>query len=122
MVDITKLDTDVSESLTEEVQDDAETLLFKTDEPVEIQIGDSVGNPIVTRAEYFAVISIDTEVPMNPMQAAMEGVEDPEDATVEVDETTVHVANEDAEIGGGVFTIEGGTVDEAVEQFSDEHL
>lgn len=122
------LDTEV-----ENTTDAATAQHFTTDEPVEIPIGESVGNEMFVRSEYFVAMSVDGAVKMNPIEAMQEGVEVDEEAVsededgnpyveVEVDESSVFVSNEDGDVGGGVLTMDGGDVESVLDEFAAEYL
>lgn len=109
----------------EGLEEDAEGVLFKADEELTIQVGESAGNPLLVKAQYFAAVSVDGEREVDPLQAAMMGVEPEEDGgppTVELDEASVFVANEEGTVGGGIIREDGAGIEEAIEKFEEEHL
>lgn len=103
------LDTEV-ENISEDAEDHT---LFRVEEPIEVQVSESAGNPVYVRADHFVVISVDMEAP-EEMQM-MTGEE-------WVDEVTFFISNEDGEIGGGFGTIEEVDLEEALEQFEEDYL
>lgn len=122
----------------EEAADD--WVLIRTSEPVEVQLGRSAGNPVTVEAEYFAVISVDTEIRGRDAIMAGEQAPDPADvdeiegdtydevdeediatlldsAVIDVNEASVITSNADGEIGHGILTVEGGGIDDAIDDF-----
>lgn len=136
MTGVTEVRDSGIEILSTDVQDttDAATAQhFRTEDEVEIPIGESAGNEMFVRSEYFVAISIDGAVEMNPMQAMTQGIEVDEDAVVEndegeqvvevdVNEASVFVSNEDGEVGGGVHQEDGGTLDGVLDNFEENYL
>lgn len=117
----------------EELQEGTEATVFRTDGPTRVQIGESAGNPLYVEAEYFVALSIDGTQSVDPMTAMMQGIEPEDDEVVaqdeetgeleiEVDEASIFVSNEDAEVGGGVVQLEGGDIEDALEEFEAKHL
>lgn len=102
------LDTDV-----EKAAEDAETTLFRTENEVEVQVGESAGNPVVVYSRYFIAASIETET--DEATEMMTGQE-------YIDESSVFISNEDGELGGGFVRVEGGEIEDALTEFEDEHL
>lgn len=102
------LDTEV-----EEASEDADFVHFQTDEEVEIEVGESAGNPVYVQTRYFVAASIDTEA--DEITQQMTGQE-------RINESSVFISNEDGEIGGGFVKVEEGDLDDAIEQFEDEKL
>ena len=103
------LDTEV------EFAEDVEGILFRTEEPVEIQVGESAGHPVTTTAQHFAAASIDKELDDDSPQAMMTG-------QTEINESSVFISNEDGEVGGGFIQVDEGTIEEAIDAFEDDYL
>lgn len=101
------LDTDV------DLSEDADGVVFRTEEPVEIQVGESAGHPVYVTASHFVAASVDTE--LDEQTQMITGQE-------RVDESSVFVSNEDGELGGGFLKVDGGDVEDAIEAFEDDHL
>lgn len=101
------LDTDV------ELAEGAEGAHFRTEEEVEIQVGESAGHPVTVTAQHFVAASIDQEA--DEMTAMMTGQE-------RINESSVFVSNEEAEVGGGFIQVDEGDLEDAIETFEDEHL
>lgn len=133
---VTYLDTtkaDIEEELPDEQEFEAETDIqhFALDEPILVQIGESVGNPIFVEADHFLAISVDTVRELGPMeilQRQQEGEEiempDEEGAapTEHLDEATVVVSNEDGVPGGAILTEDGAGLSEALDKFVEDNL
>lgn len=103
------LDTEV------EFAEEADGVLIRTEEAVEIQVGESAGHPITTTVQHFAVASIEKEFEEDSMEAMMSG-------ETEVDESAVFISNEEGEVGSGFVQVDGGDIDDAIERFESEHL
>lgn len=97
----------------EEMSEDAEAVVFRTDEPVEVQVGQSAGNPVVVNAQYFVAASIESET--DEVTEMMTGQE-------YIDESSVFISNEDGEVGGGFIQVDEGDIDEALDAFEDDYL
>lgn len=102
------VDTDV-----EDASEDAETQHFRTEEEVTVQVGETVGNPIIVRAKYFVAASIDQEA--DEVTQMMTGEE-------HINESSVFVSNEEGEIGGGFIQVDGGDVEDAIGRFEEDYL
>jgi hypothetical protein len=105
------------EDLEAEFNDEmvGDVVFFRTEEPVLLEIGESVGNPMYVEAQYFIAASVEGEVE-DEIQQMMTG----EDY---VEETSIFVSNEDGEMGGGVLRLDDtADTDAAIEEFEEEHF
>lgn len=102
------LDTEV-----DDMSEDAEGVVFRTEEPVEIQVGESAGNPVTVTTQYFVAASIDMET--DEITEMMTGQE-------YVNESSVFISNEDGEVGGGFIQVDEGEIEDAIEQFEEDYL
>lgn len=98
------LDTEV-----EEAEEDTEAVVVRTEEPVTIEV-DSVHSIV---SQHFVVMSIETE--NDEITQMLTGQE-------EIDEAGVFFSNEDGEVGTGFVQIEGGNIEDALNEFEEEHL
>lgn len=124
MVEIERTDITVEE--VEGAEDVDEYTHLRTSEPVQVQIGESAGNPILVEAQHFVAASVEgvDEYEVNPLEAAMSDgeYEAGEVVTQEFDEASVFVSNEDGDLGGGVVQVDGGSMQDAIDEFVEEHL
>lgn len=103
------LDTEI-----DEIQEDAKAHLFRTPEPVTVQVGLSAGNPVTVTTDYFIAASIEMEADEQTRMMTGEEV---------IDESSVFISNEGGEVGGGIIQVEdGGDLEDAFKQFETEHL
>lgn len=98
----------------ESMVEDVEYKHFKTTQPVEIPLGETAGNEVSTTAEYFVVASLDMA---NDDEVAV-AMGAPE----YLDESTVFISNEEGEVGAGLFVIEEGDMDDAIDRFEEKYL
>lgn len=103
------LDADV------ELAEGVEGTLFRTEDEVEIQVGESAGHPVTVTAQHFIAASIDQELDEDDPMRAMTG-------ETEINESSVFVSNEDGEPGAGVLQVDEGDVEDALTEFEDSHL
>lgn len=116
---------------TEKFDDEVDAQHFRTDEPVTVVVGQSVGNDVTVETDYFVVASIEGTKELSGMEASMAGL-DPEDESVtetddgmlevEMDEASVFISNEDADVGGGFIQVEDADIDDAIAAFEDDYL
>jgi len=105
---VEKLDT-----VVDYFKDSVESQHFRTDEPIEIQVAQAAGNPVYTETVFFVAASVDEALEeTNQMLAGEE----------HVNESSVFISNEDGEVGGGFMKIDGGDIEDAIEQFESEYL
>lgn len=102
------LDTEI-----EEISEDAEAVVFRTEEEVEVQVGESAGNPVVVQSDHFIAASIETET--DEVTQMMTGQE-------EINESSVFISNEEGVVGGGFIQVDEGEIEDAIEQFEDDYL
>lgn len=90
-------------------------LLGKLSEPRDIQVGETVGSPLVVKdVEYLLFVEADFET--DEMQAAMTGKD-------RITESIVAVSNENAEAGIAVMVDEDvADIDELIVRFESEEL
>lgn len=105
---------------SDKTENDEELRLYRRD-PVEVQLGDTLGQPVYTEAEYFVVINVDFEETVSEEEAqAMTafGMETEAGTTV-YDFAVVAVSNEDGEIGAPVEQLDDGTSFAEAEEYID---
>lgn len=101
----------------EQADSEAERLrLFRT-APKEVQVGEVLGEPVYTNAEYFLVIDVDyVETIEEEMAEMMTMMGQPTEAgDTHHDLAVIVTSNEDGDIGTGVQEIEGGTTQDAID-------
>lgn len=98
----------------EAMAEDVEYKHFVTTQPIEIKLGETAGHDVVTETSHFVVASLETET--DELTQAMTG------APEELNESSVFISNEDGELGAGLFRIEDGDLDDALEQFEEDYL
>jgi hypothetical protein len=97
----------------EELSEDAEAVVFRTEEETEVQVAESAGNPVVVNAQYFIAASIETET--DEMTEMMTGQET-------INESSVFISNEEGEVGGGFIQVDEGEIEDALDRFEDDYL
>lgn len=102
------LDTELDET-----HEDAEAVHVRAEDSVQIQVGESAGNPVLVEAQYFIVASVEGET--DEITEMMTG-------ETEIDEASVFISNEEGEVGGGFIQIEEGDIDDALTELEAEHL
>lgn len=105
---IEQLDTDI-----EDAHEEAEAIHLQHETPVEIEIGNVVGNTVYTETEYFVVMSVTAEA--DEVQEMMTGES-------YIDESSVFISNADGDVGGGIIQIDDGNLQDAVDEFAGEEL
>jgi hypothetical protein len=104
----------------DDTTDGTDGVLFQTDGPITVEVGQSAGNRCWAEVEYF--IALETEYELDEMQqnimAMQQGVE-PEEIDSEVEEASVFISNEDGDIGAGLIREEGGTANGVLAEFAD---
>lgn len=115
-----------------DLEEGVEGSVFRTDDDVEITVGETVqGRSITTTADHFVAASVDTEMEIDQLTAQMQGlspeddeIEEQEDGTLlrNIDESSVFIGSDEGEIGYGLLTVEGGEIEDAIEDFEDQYL
>lgn len=98
----------------EDMRDGVEYKHFTTTRPLTIELGETAGHPVTVEVEHFVVASLEMENP-DEVSVAMGAPEF-------VDESSVFISNEDGELGTGLFVIEEGDMDDAIERFEEKYL
>lgn len=93
--------------------EDVEYKHFVTTQPIEIELGETAGHPVTTETSHFAVARLVTET--DELEQAMGAPET-------LDEVSVFISNEDGELGAGLFRIEEGSIDDALDKFEADYL
>jgi hypothetical protein len=104
------LDTDV-----DEMDEDVDFTHFRTDEPIEIQVGQSAGNPVRVETQHFVAASVEQET--DEMTQMMTGKD-------YIDESTVFISNEDGDVGAGLedTKVDGGDTEDTLDAFEEKFL
>lgn len=97
----------------EAMAEDVEYKHFVTTQPVTIKLGETAGHDVVTESSHFVVASLDVE--LDELTKATTGQE-------RANESSVFISNEDGELGAGLFRVEEGDIDEALERFEEKYL
>lgn len=119
------------EGMSEDVD---ETVLARLPSATDLTVDESLGNDIQVRGvEFIGVASINGTQTVEPMQAAMMGLNEESDEVVsvdeetgemevEVDEAALFIANEDGETGIGLTQATDAGVEDVLSDFEEEHL
>lgn len=113
--------------------DDAEyAVLYRTDNPVRVELGESAGNVITSEAQYFLVVDVNvsqdeiaadlgldtSEVGADELDEMFESMGIP----TEVNEGAVALSNEQGEVGHVVLREDDADFDTILAQFEEQYL
>lgn len=121
------------EAVREVKNDESEhAILYRTDSPVRVELGESAGNVVFSESEYFLIV--DVNVSQDQILADMgldtdefseeelDGLMDSMGIPAGINEGAVALSNEDGEVGHVVIREDGADLDGTLDAFTEQYL